>query len=94
MGDAIDRDEIKIRMKRIWGRTTQWKSGSFRAGFVTAMEYAVQAVDNCKSLEVTTVTRCGECRHATEKNCSMVYCLIHNRHKDPTDFCNFGDPDY
>ena len=55
---------------------------------------AVQAVENCRSLEVCTVTRCGKCKHSTEKHSTMVYCLIHNKHKDPNDFCNFGDNDF
>ncbi len=93
MEDAISREEMKYRLRQIRSRTTQWKQSSFRAGFLEAIDHAASAVESCRQVEGVIVTRCKDCRHATDRHSTLPYCTIHNKHKDPNDYCNFGDPD-
>lgn len=94
MADAIDRSEIRCRLKRILGRNVQRRDGAYKSGWQDAIQMALQAAEACESMETTAITRCANCRHATERTTTMPYCTIHNRHRSPEDFCNFGDPDY
>lgn len=94
MGDAIDRDDAKTRLRRLRARTLQKKQSSFRAGYIEALELAMDAIDSCKALECTTVTECRHCRNAHERETTMPFCSIHNRRKAPSDYCNYGEPDY
>jgi len=93
VGDAISRDEMKVKLYKLRSRTEQWKASSFRAGFRQAIDFALSDVDGCRPVEAVLITRCHECRHATERHSTMPYCTIHNRTRGPEDFCNFGDPD-
>jgi hypothetical protein len=93
MGDAISRDEMKARLYKLRSRTDQWKPSSFRAGYREAVDFALSDAESCRPVEAVLITRCGQCRSATERNSTMPYCMIHNRRKNPDDFCNFGAPD-
>lgn len=93
MGDAISRDEMKAKLYKLRSRTDQWKASSFRAGYREAIDFALSDVENCRAVEAILVTRCHECRHATERQSTMPYCTVHNRTRSPEDYCNFGDPD-
>lgn len=93
MGDAISREEMRNRLRQIRCRTMQWRNGPFRAGFLEAMDHVSSAVESCREVEGVMVTRCKYCRHASERESTLVYCMIHNRRKDPTDYCNYGEPD-
>ena len=94
MADAIDRDEISAKLHRMQDRIKQRREGAYKCGYRDACMDALNKLNECSSLETTTVTRCEKCRHATERTTTMPYCTIHNRRKSPDDFCNFGDPDY
>ena len=73
MEDAISREEIKFRQRQIRSRTTQWKQSSFRAGFLEAINNAASAVESCSKVEGVIVTRCKECRHATDRHSTLPY---------------------
>lgn len=91
MVDAISREEMRYRMQQIRSRATQWKQSSFRAGFLEAIDHAVSAMESCRSAEGVMVTRRKDCLHGTGRQYTTVYCLIHNRQRDPNDYCNFGE---
>lgn len=93
MGDAISRDEMKARLYKLRSRTDQWKPSSFRAGYREAVDFALSDAESCRAVDAILVTRCRECRHATERQTTLPYCMIHNRRKSPEDYCNYGDPD-
>ena len=91
MADAIDREQARGKMRSLENRTKQWKDGSFKSGYKSAVRDAIQKISECDSLETDTVTRCRDCRHASEQNTTMPYCTVHNRRRAPDDFCNFGE---
>lgn len=93
MEEAISREEMKRKLYALRNRTVQWKSGSFKAGYNSAVDFAMSDLDSCRTLEIVTVTRCKYCRHATERYSTLPHCTIFNRSKAPEDFCNYGEPD-
>ncbi len=93
MADAIDRELMRGKILRMNDRIRQRRDGPYKCGYKDACLDALQKLAECPSLEVATVTRCGECRKATERTTTMPYCTVQNRRKAPDDFCNFGEPD-
>ena len=94
MADAIDRSEIRCRLKRIRGKNVQRRESSYKSGWEDAIQMALHAAEACESLETTTITRCKDCVNATERNTTLPYCIIHNRTRDPEDYCNYGARDF
>ena len=94
MADAIDRETIRGKLLRMKDRIKQRRDGPYKVGYRDACQDALQKLGECPSLETDTVTRCHECRHATERTSTRPYCTIHNRRRAPDDFCNHGDPDW
>lgn len=94
MADAIDREQIYGKLIRMKDRIRQRRDGAYKCGYQDACMDAIHKLSECDSLETVTVTRCGKCRHATERMTTLPYCTIHNRRRGQTDFCNFGEPDY
>ena len=94
MADAIDRAQLRRKLMNMQQRIRQRRDGAYRCGYDDACRDALMNLNGCDQLETTAVTRCKNCRHSTEKESSMVYCMRHNRSKKPDDFCNYGDPEY
>lgn len=94
MADAIDRELMDGKLRRMRDRIRQRRDGPYKVGYEDACKDAVQKLNECPSLETATVTRCGKCRHANERQTTQPYCTIHNRRRAPDDYCNFGEPDY
>jgi len=94
MTDAIDREQMQRKIYHMRGRNQQRRDGAYKCGYQDACKDALQKLAECDQLTTATVTRCIDCRHCTEKQSTMVYCLIHNRQRDPNDFCNFGEIEY
>ena len=94
MADIIDREQIRSKIVRMSHRVRQRRDGPYKVGYSDACKDALQKMAECDRLTTDTVTRCIDCRHSTEKQSTMVYCLIHNRQRDPNDFCNFGEIEY
>ena len=92
--DAIDRDQMRGKLNRMRDRVKQRRDCAYKCGYKDACNDALQKLDEIPSLEQTTVTRCRECSHATERHTTLPYCLLQNRRKDPDDYCRFGEPDY
>lgn len=93
MADAISRDVVKNRIHRLKTRMQRKKPNEFQLGQLDGLEYALSIITACDALEVVAVTRCKECRHATERHTTLPYCLIQNRRKDPDDYCMLSGPD-
>ena len=93
MADAISRDVVKNRIHRLKTRMQRKKPNEFQLGQLDGLEYALSIITACDALEVVAVTRCRVRRFATERTTTLPYCMVHNRRKNPDDFCNFGDPD-
>ena len=70
------------------------KHSEYRRGQVNALDYAIRAIDDCEAQEVITVVRCRDCIHAMDRDKSMVYCGFYGKHRDPADYCNFGEKVY
>jgi len=94
MADAIDREQLRRKLMNMQNRVKQRRDGAYRCGYEDACRDALANLDRCDQLETTAVTRCINCQRSTEKQSTMVYCLLHNRSKNPNDFCNYGEPDY
>lgn len=94
MTDAIDREQMRRKVYTMQNRIKQRREGSYRCGYNDACKDALLKLAECDSLETDTVTRCHECRHATERTTAMPYCTVHNRRRAPNDYCNFGDKDF
>ena len=91
--NAIDRDLIHGKLVRMLDRCKQRRDGAYKCGYRDACQDAIQKLNECDDIENTAVVRCRICRHATERYSTMPYCTIHNRHRGPEDFCNFGEMD-
>ncbi len=95
MADIIDREEARKKLFKIKTRCEQKpKKSEYRRGQLSALEYALTAIEDCETLEVTTIVRCRECIHASERDRTMVYCGFFRKHRDPNDYCNFGEKVY
>lgn len=95
MADVIERNEVRRRLEKIRMRTEQKpKRSEYRRGMLDALDYSLSAVDACEGQEVVTVTRCADCIHAAERDKTMVYCGFYRKHRDPTDYCNYGEKVY
>ncbi len=91
MGDVIDRDSVLRKLYRFRDRCEQKRKENYRVGQIDGINYAMETIQAADPLEVVTVVRCRDCLHASERDKSLVYCGIHNKHRDPEDFCNFGE---
>lgn len=91
--DAIDREQMHGKLQRMRDRVKQRRDGAYKTGYKDACNDALQKLNECQSIETTAVTRCKECRHATERTTTLPYCLLQNRRKDPDDYCRFSEPD-
>lgn len=95
MADIIDREEVRKKLYKIKTRCEQKpKHNEYRRGQLDALEYAITAVDDCEALEATTIVCCQDCIHASERDRSLVYCGFFRKHRDPTDYCNYGEKVY
>ena len=91
--DAIDREMINGKLVRMIDRCKQRRDGAYKCGYLDACKDAIHKLTECPSLDTTAVIRCRICRYATERSSTMPYCTIHNRHRGPDEFCNFGETD-
>jgi hypothetical protein len=91
--DAINREQMRMKLMRMQDRIRKRRDGPYKCGYKDACNDALQKLNECSTLASDTVTRCHECRNALERQTTLPYCIIHNRRKNPDDFCNFGEPD-
>lgn len=93
MANVIDQDRLIRKLRALKTRTAQRKTSDYRRGQIDGIEFCIEEAENQQPMEVVAVTRCRVCRFATERTTTLPYCMVHNRRKNPDDFCNFGDPD-
>lgn len=93
MADAIDREAMRRKVITMKSRIKQRRDGPYKCGYTDACKDAIQKLDEIPSMETDAVTRCRECRHATERDTTLPYCILKNRRQGPDDYCNFGEPD-
>ena len=94
MADAVDREQVRGKIRRMQDRIRQRRDGPYKVGYADACRDAMQKLDECESLDTKAVTLCKDCDNATERDTTLPYCIIQNRRKAPDDYCNYGHKDY
>ena len=88
--ELISLAEARGKMRRLRDKSTQWKRSSYREGWNDAVDQADRALGLCRTMDVQPVVRCRDCLHAIDRQSTMVFCTVTNKHKDMEDYCNFG----
>ena len=94
MADAIDREQMDVKLQRMKNRIRQRRDGPYKVGYSDACNDAIQKLSECQRLKTATVTECKDCRNAIERDTTMPFCAIQNRRKEPEDFCKYGATDF